>query len=58
VTKWKIGHVGKEPHALGARREVSDESEGVEESPLIRVILDADEIQPGLIGTRTCSTIS
>ena len=49
MTQRKGGHIGEEPHASGTRCEVGDEREGVEEPPLVRMVLNANEIEPGFV---------
>jgi hypothetical protein len=50
MSQRKVGHIGEEANAFGARGEVRDQREGVQKAPLIRMILDADQIQPHLVG--------
>ena len=46
----QVGHVGRQPDALGARRQVGEQREGVEKAALVGVVLDPDQVEPGLLG--------
>ena len=46
----QVGHVGEEADALGYGNERRDERPGVEEAPLVWMILDADEVEAGPVG--------
>jgi hypothetical protein len=46
----QVRHVGEERNALGLGDQRRYQRPGVEEVPLVGVILDADEVEPGFIG--------
>jgi hypothetical protein len=47
--KREAGHVGEEPDPGRPAGQVGDERPGVEESPLVGVVLDPDEVEAGLV---------
>ena len=50
VAQRQVGDVGEEAHALGAPGEVGDQRPGVEVAALVRVVLDADEVEAEPVG--------
>jgi hypothetical protein len=49
MAQRQVRDVREQPHARGPRREERDQRERVEVAPLVRVILDADQVQPALL---------
>lgn len=45
----QVGHIGKEPDPLGSCGQPRDQRERVEEAPLVRMVLDADQVETELI---------
>ena len=50
VAQRQVGDVGEEAEALRARQQVADQREGVEEAALVRMVLDADQVEPAALG--------
>ena len=46
----QVRDVREEPDALGARDQVADQRPGLEVTPLVRVVLDPDEVEAELVG--------
>src|SRR4029453_3751355 len=46
----QAGDIGEEAQPIGPSEQVGDEAERVEETPLIRVVLDSDEVEPAALG--------
>ena len=50
VAQRQVGDVREQPHALGAPGEVGEQRPGVEVAALVRVVLDADQVEPEPVG--------
>ena len=46
----QVGDVGRDADVGGRRRDDRQQRPGVEEARLVRVVLEADEVQPGDVG--------
>ncbi len=46
----QVRHVGEEAQPRRPGQQVGDQRERVEEPPLVRVVLDADEVEPAALG--------
>ena len=49
-SQWSIGDVRKEPDVAGGRAEGRQQSPGIQESSVVWMVLDTDQIDAGLIG--------
>src|SRR5262249_20520354 len=48
--EWEVGYVGKEAHSPALAEQHTDQGHGVQESWCVRVVLNTDQLEAGLLG--------